>query len=588
MAFLNNNNTKKSKFFIVQPITISNSLKLIQYAFSGNRLVTKRSIINLYKYLNLINEDVAYEDDYMGLYYFRFLKIICNLRVEKDLELKISTVDTIISYIKENYKEDEIPEKVIEECLTQIESLQFAELSNAQVEYFSEWVQNKLQYTAVFSNIPELKSIISDIESDNQRSNKDLVNRMVSTFSNIFRELNKSKANSKHSADDFSTFNDSSLSHAVTNMYDKYTSNSNKLITGYQKFNEMINGGFEGSRQYIFFGLPKSFKSGTLLNMALSICKNNKGYQTKDISKRPVVVYLTMENDVNETLQRIWFYLTGDGDLKKYKPEEIKNLIREFTEDTGIGIKVLFRPHRSVSTDYLYEIIDDMALDNEECICMIQDYTKRIRSSSNIPDLRLELGEIVNEFSVFSKEFDIPVITAAQLNRDAYRIMENMKNEGRRDIAKLLGSSQIGESALIVENTDYGIIVNREDIIKENEPQVSYLTFKIVASRAKDDSGVKYFAQPFENGLKLAEDINSDHSFAVESISSAFGEEPTKFSDIVDNEGKAKNIFSKNNNSGYKPQSRPRNQSNTSRKTKETESYIVESSDEITDFGDET
>lgn len=508
MSYLDNAKNKKRKdsYVITQPISFTNIIKLIQYVFSENPLITKRSIINLNKYIVMIDENVAYENNYSSMYYFRFLKELCNMIVNKDLKVSLEDINSLFDYIEDNIDEEYIPYNIIDECINTLEIQE--EFSDSEVNYFSEWVQDKLTYAVVFSKIPEVEEVLEDAKMDNKKTNKELINKMITVFSGIYRDLNKAQMNSKHSANDFCTFDTGgTLTHAVNNMYNKYTSVTNKLVTGYQRFNEMINGGFEGSRQYIFLGLPKSFKSGTLINMAMTICANNPNYKTRDIRKKPVVVYLTMENDTNETLQRVWYYLTGGADLKDFSKEEVERKLYEFTKKHGIGLRIIFRPHRSVSTDYLYTIVDDMAINGEECICMIQDYTKRIRSTSNLPDIRLELGEVVNEFSVFAKEFDIPLLTVAQLNREAYKTMENMKDNGRKDIAKMLGSSQIGESSLILENTDYGIIINKEDDLESKQ---SFLSFKLVASRAKDDAEAKYFVQPFENGLKLAEDLNGE------------------------------------------------------------------------------
>ena len=160
-----------------------------------------------------------------------------------------------------------------------------------------------------------------------------------------------------------------------------------------------------------------------------------------------------------------------------------------------------------------------MELVGEECICMIQDYTKRIKSVENNPDIRLELSNIVNEFSVFAKKMQIPLISAAQLNRNAMNIAENNLSSGKKDIGKNLGASNIGESALIIENTDVGVIINREF---DKDTEKLYLSFNLVVNRGEDiQDAPKYFAQPFENGMRLQEDIDEEIPVGVERIGSA-------------------------------------------------------------------
>src|SRR5699024_11233461 len=103
------------------------------------------------------------------------------------------------------------------------------------------------------------------------------------------------------------------------------------------------------------------------------------------------------------------------------------------------------KKNNEVSTDYLYEVYENLADQGYQMIMMVQDYLKRIRSSDHIEDLRIRLGEITNEFTVFAKEKEIPLVTAAQLNREAYRNVEKALSENKTDIAKQLDRSQIAE-----------------------------------------------------------------------------------------------------------------------------------------------
>ena len=104
-----------------------------------------------------------------------------------------------------------------------------------------------------------------------------------------------------------------------------------------------------------------------------------------------------------------------------------------------------------------------------------------------------------------------------------------------------MNASHVGESALMIENTDYGIIINREEDITTKE---DFLTFKLIASRAKQPK-VTYFAHPFENGLRLEEDVMLTKSLSIERI----GDNLKDF----DPNNARKNIFgNKGNNDGTK------------------------------------
>src|SRR5699024_10960484 len=285
----------------------------------------------------------------------------------------------------------------------------------------------------------------------------------------------------------------------------------------------MINGGFENGRVYSFFGTPKSFKSGTLLNMLMSVTLANKAsdIQSLDPNKKPVVYYLTMENSMSESLDRMYEYITGYSMSESDQtPQECVNELIKYTyEKTGISLVVEYKKNNEVSTDYLYEVYENLADQGYQMIMMVQDYLKRIRASDHIEDLRIRLGEITNEFTVFAKEKEIPLVTAAQLNREAYRNVEKALSENKTDIAKQLDRSQIAESGMILENLDYGIIINRENA--RDESQDDHLSFKLIASRGKmGEDRIEYFAQPFDNSFKLSVDEGTPEIKGVESIGS--------------------------------------------------------------------
>src|SRR5699024_10874613 len=90
--------------------------------------------------------------------------------------------------------------------------------------------------------------------------------------------------------------------------------------------------------------------------------------------------------------------------------------------------------------------------------------------------------------------------------------------------------SHIAESVQIQQNLDYGIIVAREKVTKVDEMGVEtssdYIAFKLVASRdlqQEDENGNKleYFALPFENGFKIAQDEGTDMIKWSESVARA-------------------------------------------------------------------
>ncbi len=164
---------------------------------------------------------------------------------------------------------------------------------------------------------------------------------------------------------------------------------------------------------------------------------------------------------------------------------------------------IKYKPNHSVSTDYLYTLYDELEDEGYEPICLIQDHVKRIRAVDNDKDLRLELGNIVNEFKVFASLKDIPVISDSHLNREAARIIDNGANKSKADITRMLGKENVGESLVMLDNLDMGIIINKDWDRDGN----LYMVFSTIKSRYKTER--EYIAQPFLPGstIRLVEDV---------------------------------------------------------------------------------
>lgn len=175
------------------------------------------------------------------------------------------------------------------------------------------------------------------------------------------------------------------------------------------------------------------------------------------------------------------------------------------TGDNPIDLIIKYQPNRSVDTSYLYTLTEDLEDEGYEVICMLQDHVKRIRSSSGNPDLRLELGDVINEMKTFAIIKDIPLITDSHLNREGAKVIDQSSTRSKMDLTRMLGKSNIGESMLMLDNVDLGIILNKEYDSEGNE----YMVFKNIKERVQTFRN--YICQPFhkDNPIKLIEDFYS-------------------------------------------------------------------------------
>lgn len=534
MYFKKKSGKKKDIEVVELPINIEMFDSIIQYTLSDNPLITKKSLINLRKLINFIDIR-SYSEDFSRMLRIELLKKI----LEGELDQNIYRDALLKEYcIKElpHYSKD---------LLELFESGYFDEpLSNDDITFINKFVEENLTYIHLRRHSPDLEMALQQLRASDSSNLRSINNTLERIVGELNKDIKSAKAVNQYAAMDFN-INGNTADSVVRATIEEYKKPNNHLKLGIKNLNKMLDGGVENGRVYLIFGLPKGFKSGTLLNIAIWICKYNREIVTKDKTKKPCVLYVTQENSIRETLQRIFVHSTGSN-IENYTEEEALRIIREEVigvDENGeapIDLFIKYRPNKSISTSDLDTMCDDLELEGYEVVCLIQDYTKRIRSSSYNPsDLRLELGSVVDDFTVIAKTRNIPVISAGQLNREAYRILETSLEKGKSNIGKNLNASHIGESALMQENTDYGVIVNKEEF-----EGVEYLTFKLIASRAKKPS-ITYFAHPFEkdNGLRLMDDIHLAKSLSEDKIGG------DKFKEFNPNKAREnKGSFFNNNN----------------------------------------
>ncbi len=310
----------------------------------------------------------------------------------------------------------------------------------------------------------------------------------------------------------------------ITNIITRKRNPSSKLVTGMQAFNVLLAGGFEGGRVYCLFGLPGEGKTTTLLNLTYQLKKHNARYICKDRTKRPCIVFFTMENSVREAVQTIYNISAGPEDISGFTTEEVlANMAKgglKVDKESPIEVYMEFQPVFSKDTNYLYQLTDDLGDMGLEVIAVVFDYIKRIKPVERADsDERFRLGQVINELKTFATLKDIPVITASQLNREGARTVDNRRETNKSDIVASIGRGMIGESSLIDENLDATIF-----IVPQYVDNKKYMGFKWSKHRYKapklNDKDIFY--QPFydDNPVKFVEDLGLSEPVYKESLMS--------------------------------------------------------------------
>lgn len=467
---------------------------MCSFVLSENRNVKRIQYINLRNLIAMLDLEM-YINDQEAYKRIMFIRKGLEARLIKDLTNPV----TIIKYINGGIMDDDI-----------IDINTFVSLSNAEIEWLNETISNALNYSFIWMDADRAIELFTKFKAADYRSVSGIVDEIEAFIANLNTKFRKAKV--AKATDQVFSLRDENFRNIVSEICTELNNQYRKLQTGMQGLNRLIGGGFENTRAYLFIGMTGVGKSMTLLDIAYQIKKYNKGYVPKDPTKTPCVVILSMENSVTETFQRLFqMAVGGEVNLQNYTPDEIMYMLKTtgelfLTDDSPIDIIIKFKPNRSEDTSYLYTLTEDLEDEGYEVICMIQDHVKRMRATTGQTDVRLELGDVVNEMKTFAMIKDIPLITVSHVNRDGVRVIDSSSTGNKVDLTRMLGAAFIGESMLMLDNIDFGCILN----VEYDEEGHKYAVFKGVKFRIQHDE--EYICQPYEydNDMKLQEDLYSD------------------------------------------------------------------------------
>lgn len=463
---------------------------------SENQTIRRGQLVNLRNLIFLLNP-ANYENDPEKAKRVSFIK----KGIEARLVYNLSEPYMILTHIYGGILDNDI-----------IDLDDFKGLTSAEIAWVNDMVSESLKYSHAYSHADHLLDICTRLKTADYGTKASIVSEFENAINDVQNDFRRSK--NENQTDAIFSLRSGYFEDIMYDTYNTLNSPRRKLVTGMQGMNELLGGGLENGRCYVYFGLPGEGKSTVILNIMYQLKKYNKDYKTKDPTKRPCIVLLTMENTITESVERLFGMATGRQHMTDLSPEGAINMLREegelyLTDESPIDLIIKFKPSNSVDTSYLYTLTEDLEDQGLEVIAMFQDYIGRIRSTERLQDTRLEYGAIVDEFKIFAEIKDIPIVTVAQLNRDASKHIDEGRQKSKSDLVRLIGRSNISESMLILNNIDAGYLIAPETT-QDGERYLGVQRIKI-----RYDAGSREFVYlPFQGtSLKLVEDFGGIASF---------------------------------------------------------------------------
>jgi hypothetical protein len=292
------------------------------------------------------------------------------------------------------------------------------------------------------------------------------------------------------------------------------------IITGIRGLNNLLSPGYLSGCLYVYAALPGNYKSGILLKSHVDTLKYNEHIKNTTNGKTPISMYISMENTMAQTIRRLWGILFPTADMSMFTVDEITEMINNELTAKGMRSVILYYGYREKSTKDLETIIRSYNNDENEVVAVFLDYIKRIRpgrtDAAVTSSEKSELHAIMNELKSICAEFNIPIVSGHQLNREAARMVDEMvRNGGYNKTDQAMGRANIGTAWEIMEVADWVAEMNIE-----NNGETKYLMIKAVKQRDLDqntDNAITAIRHPFlsPQSFALKDDIMENVSISI-------------------------------------------------------------------------
>lgn len=382
--------------------------------------------------------------------------------------------------------------------------------SDTNVEYIAQRVNNLSQYSTIYKHKDQLGDLLQKVNSGDVGS----LNAIAQDFSNLTQKINADIQKSEEVSIKQRSYIFGTEEHrkSLSKVIEDKKKPSAIVKTGVRELNAVLGGGFLSEKVYVFLGAPGTGKSVFLLNVLKWAVLCNPKMEAKNSALKPLVLMVTQENSISETDER--FYSVAAPDVANNVPFEehtAEDLYDIYAErgwaDSNVTYAIEYRENKEISTRDLDLMIDSYAAKGYEVVMLIHDYIGRIRPSNPQYDLRIDLGEVVNDECVIAKKRKIPVVTVMQVNREAVAKIEEARDSGK-NIEKCITAANIGESLMIYQNCDYcGAFIP----YMNPTTGTKYLCFTKLKSRYRIKDERIFFGIPYEpNSISLETNLRSE------------------------------------------------------------------------------
>ena len=345
-------------------------------------------------------------------------------RIISFIEKNINSISLIIEVMRDEGEDEEI--------ITNIEFLRDNPTikTQAEVTRLCTVLADYIKFHKILKLKNSFISTLDMIDDDdvNIKADVDTLYKLSTEIVNAYNVTNI--ANVSHT---FDTNDTEAMKNVVAETKDVRSADK-VILTGIRGLNTLLSPGYLSGCLYVYAGLPGNYKSGILLKSHVDTLRFNEHLKNTTNGKTPISMYISMENTMAQTVRRLWSLLFPTADMSMFSVDEITEMINNTLTEKGMRSVILYYGYREKSTADLANIIRSYNDENNEVVAVHLDYIKRIRpgrtDAAATANEKAELNAIMNELKLICSQFNIPIVTGHQLNREAARMVDDVVKQG--------------------------------------------------------------------------------------------------------------------------------------------------------------
>ena len=357
-------------------------------------------------------------------------------------EKNIFKISLILEIMRDEGEDEEIIDIV--EQLNREPTIQ----TQAEVLRLCRVLADYIKWAKMLQKKDSFASALDLMDSEDESNIKNVVETMYKLSTEMISAYNV--INVSEVSNVFDTCDKDAMKAVIADAKDARDPNRG-IITGIRGLNSLLSPAYLGGCLYVYEGLPGNYKSGILLKGHVDTLKYNQHLKESLNGKTGISMYISMENTMTQTVRRLWSLLYPSADMSMFSVDEISEMMDQALTENEMRSVVLYYGYREKSTADIANIIRSYNRDDTEVVALFFDYIKRVRpartDAAATASEKTELNAIMNEFKLIAAQFNIPIVTGHQLNREAAKLVDEVvRNGGYNKTDSVLSRAQTGSA----------------------------------------------------------------------------------------------------------------------------------------------